>query len=243
MRLHLPLLDNLTAIEVAKRHGMSVELNFDTRKLGTSKEEMIRVRDAGRGIAKSVHGPFMDLNPGALDTGIRKLTLERLSWAIETTSLLEVDDLVIHDGYIPLIYGYPLLKEQWLQRAKELLRRVSMMGRERGVRVLLENMFVDDPLMIRALADGTGLKICLDVGHVAFSSSIRVEEWVNALYPLIEEVHVHDNGAAADEHLALGAGTVNFDPVIPLASLFTLELLREADLEASVNYMRRRGWI
>ena len=243
MRVHLPLLNNLVAIEVAKRHGMSVELNFDTRKLGTSKEEVLAVRDAGRGIAKSVHGPFMDLNPGALDQGVRELTLDRLGWAIETATLLEVDDLIIHDGYIPLIYGYPSLKGGWLQRASELLVEISKMGRDRGVRVLLENMFTDDPLMIKALAEEAGLNVCLDVGHIPFSSNIAVEEWVNVLHPLIKEVHVHDNDGASDEHLALGAGTIKFDPVISLIPMFTLELGSEADLEASIDYMRERGWI
>ncbi|MDG7037005.1 MAG: sugar phosphate isomerase/epimerase [Nitrososphaerota archaeon] len=243
MRCHLFIYNNLEAIEIAKKLGIDLELDFDTGKLGVKRAELTKIKEASNGIAKSIHGPFMDLNPGAIDYEVRKITHARIKWAIEIARQLEIGDLVVHDGYIPLIYGYSYLKARWLRTANEFFRDVSKLSADAGVRVLVENMFTDDPLIIKELIDGTDLNTCLDVAHLSFSSNFSAAEWVDALTPFIKEVHIHDNNGRTDEHLPLGKGNVDFSAVAAFSSMFTLEVYHEADIIASVEYLREKGWI
>ncbi|HEV8468960.1 MAG TPA: TIM barrel protein, partial [Candidatus Limnocylindria bacterium] len=57
-------------------------------------------------------------------------------------------------------------------------------------------------------------KVCLDTGHAAVNKNAA--ELVASLGDVIAHFHVHDNHGARDEHLPIGAGSIDFAPYVPI---------------------------
>ena len=55
------------------------------------------------------------------------------------------------------------------------------------------------------------LGFCLDLGHQHSFSQNPLEQWLQATWPYLKEVHLHDNDSSFDAHLPVGSGTVDFD--------------------------------
>src|SRR5262245_23995812 len=51
------------------------------------------------GLATTIHAPFMDLNPGALDVTIRDATRRRFHQVFQAAELLRPRVIVFHPGY------------------------------------------------------------------------------------------------------------------------------------------------
>jgi sugar phosphate isomerase/epimerase len=56
--------------------------------------------------------------------------------------------------------------------------------------------------------------VCLDTGHAAVNKNAA--ELVASLGDVIAHFHVHDNHGARDEHLPIGAGSIDFAPYVPI---------------------------
>jgi sugar phosphate isomerase/epimerase len=127
-----------------------------------------------------------------------------------------------------------------------------MRSAEVGCRVCLENVFDLDPgalagLLGRLPAGEFGATF--DVGHWHAWSRASLADWLEAIGPRIHALHVHDNRGHADEHLALGAGSVPYGEVLPsLRALgrpldWTLEATDVADVLGGLRYLANRSGI
>ena len=70
--------------------------------------------------------------------------------------------MVVHTGYEPLMY----FKEWHLQRSVEFWR--TYMEDKGDFQIYIENVFDDEPLMMKNLIDALDdprIKVCMDVGH------------------------------------------------------------------------------
>jgi sugar phosphate isomerase/epimerase len=62
----------------------------------------------------------------------------------------------------------------------------------------------------------------------AFSDT-TMQHWLKDLGTFVKEVHLHDNDGTRDDHLAIGAGNIDFEPLFEymevnrLRPIFTLE--------------------
>ena len=94
-----------------------------------------------------------------------------------------------------------------------------------GIRVGIENWSISGRLdqlqEIKAGVGYAGLGMLLDVGHAhimvakkILPSGMTTESFVDALPLPVYELHLHDNHGDSDEHLPLGAGQVQLEPVI-----------------------------
>jgi sugar phosphate isomerase/epimerase len=63
------------------------------------------------------------------------------------------------------------------------------------------------PETLLELIEGTGLGICLDVGHA--NTTGKLKEFVK-LKKNIVNLHVHDNMGEFDQHLPVGSGNIDF---------------------------------
>lgn len=160
----------------------------------------------------SVHAPFMDLSPGAVDEEVRRVTLERFEKALGMAKLLGAVCIVFHSGYEKWKYAHDI--GLWLEKSLRTWRGIIEKAGG-SLKVAIENIFEDSPenlLMLMQELGGPGFGICFDTGHFnLFSKERPLADWLRALKPYIIELHLHDNAGDFDSHLPMGEGTFPFD--------------------------------
>ncbi len=161
--------------------------------------------------ALSMHAPFMDLCPGAVDTKVREVTVYRFKQMLELARVLKAECIVFHSGYEK--WKYALDVDLWLQKSLETWKPLNKMAQSIGVKIAIENIFEDNPANLRLLMkemDSDNFGVCFDTGHCNLFSNVTLNEWLDSLGPYIIELHLHDNDRSADRHLPIGEGTFPF---------------------------------
>lgn len=202
----------------------------------------------------TVHGPFLDLSAGSPDPAVRAVTRHRIDQAIDAAGAFSCRTLVCHAGYDETRYGF--IRDQWYETAAETWNLAGRRLAGTGIGLMLENVYETDPeQMLRLLerTSGTGIGCCLDVGHLSVFSTVPLAAWLEKLDAHIGQLHLHDNLGKSDEHLGLGKGGIDFDPLFDwLGStrrslVITLEPHRKGDLQDSVRFLENldrfsRAW-
>jgi sugar phosphate isomerase/epimerase len=182
------------------------------------------------GLAATIHAPFLDLNPGALDPAIRQVTHKRFQQVFQAAEQLKPRVIVFHPGYDDLRYGANRL--DWLKNSIDFWREFVPRAKETGTVIAVENIFEKEPSTLRGLLeaiDDPGFRHCFDVGHWNMFTTVTLEEWFASLGPFIAEAHIHDNHGQVDEHLPPGEGQIDFGLLFGLLrrhapdALYTIE--------------------
>lgn len=194
---------------------LNLEIGFDCLTLDSygydDYREAARIlSDIGSRI--TLHAPFHDLRPGALDQRIRKVTEERLKQVFELVPLFKPLSVVCHAAFDRRYYVSN--EDLWLENSvltwMSLIREAESMG----TMLLLENVYEDGATELKRLFDRLGgsnnLGICFDTGHWNAFASTPLEVWIEMIGPLIREIHLHDNHGDGDRHLPPGDGTFPF---------------------------------
>ena len=230
------------AAEVAGEYGFGLEIaeyctawNMDEKFSGV---DMV-VQKKLDGIPRStLHAPFNELFPCAIDPKARELAASRYRQAIMLAKRYGSQKVIIHGGYHPWIY-YPVwYVDQSIRFWNDFLKI------DPGVEIMLENVLeteVDWLLDIVRGVNDSRLKMCLDVGHVNAYSGISVMDWLETCAPYIGHFHIHNNDTTADQHNPLYMGTIPMKPLLqrmeelcPDATI-TLELMKA---RTSVDWLR-----
>jgi len=163
----------------------------------------------------SAHAPMSDINIGSLNPRMQEAAMKELTAGLEACHRLGMDVYTVHPSFLTPI-GM-VCKDKVLEVAKASLRRLDRLSQELGVKVGLENMpqgpfsMGTTPQALVGMIEGTGLGICLDVGH---ANTMGLLPEFMALKPRLVNLHVHDNMGRYDEHLPIGDGTVDFGLVV-----------------------------
>lgn len=176
------------------------------------------------GLKTTIHAPFLDLNPGALDPCIRDVTRRRFQQVFQAAELLKPRVIVFHPGYDDLRYGSSRM--EWLKNSFDFWQEFVPVAREAGCIIGLENIFEKDPSTIRMLIeaiDAPCFRHCFDVGHWNMFTKVPMEAWFAELGPMIAEAHIHDNHGQADEHLPPGEGSIDFGQLFRLLKQYAPE--------------------
>jgi sugar phosphate isomerase/epimerase len=227
--------------------GLNPEIGLDAWSLSTYPPETFRriarvFELAGRRL--TLHGPFQDLAPGALDDMILTASRRRLRQAWRWLPVFRPEAVVCHLGYEARHYRWD--QETWLNRTAATYRELGAQARTYGVRVMLENVYEKDPGLIREAIQRIGLdnvQLCLDVGHLNAFGGGDFQGWLEILWPLIGHLHLHDNQGTLDDHQALGTGNVPLESVLSFLAergpqpLITLEPHQEGSLAPSLQYL------
>jgi sugar phosphate isomerase/epimerase len=195
----------------------------------------------------SMHAPFMDLSPGAVDEEVRKVTLGRFEKTLEIAKSLGAVSIVFHSGYEKWKYAHNV--GIWLERSLLTWRRI--IEKAGGLPIAIENIFEDSPenlrmLMLELGGPAKNFGICFDTGHFnLFSRQVPLTQWLRSLKPYITELHVHDNVGDFDSHLPMGEGTFPFDVLFnELAGrrdiLYTIEAHNREDALLGVRRLTER---
>lgn len=192
-----------------------------------------------------LHGPFNELTPAAIDPLVLEITRRRYRQAMEKAAALGCRKLVLHAGFVPLVYDASWFISRSVELWTELCREIPA-----GLTVCLENVMEPVPEMLLKIIERVGsekLRICLDLGHANTSASrARPEGWLRACAPYIAHIHLHNNDGIHDLHAPVFEGTMDTRALLrlhqalcPQASV-TLEL---AACRASVADLEERGFL
>jgi len=198
----------------------------------------------------TLHAPFHDLNPGALDPKVAEVTHLRFLRTLEAAQSLGAELVVFHPGYERWRYGHR--PELWLEQSLKFWPEIIRRAQSANIRIALENVFDQAPDPLALLLERLGCAHfghCFDIGHWHIFRQQELDDWLERLGPHLFHLHLHDNDGTLDQHLALGDGTIE------LSSMFdrlvfhdsrpscTLEAHSRPVLERSLAYLRKRGLI
>jgi sugar phosphate isomerase/epimerase len=195
----------------------------------------------------TMHGPFIDLSPGSLDPAVRALTRHRFEQLLELVALFRPKSLVCHAGYDRKRYGFH--RQQWIENSIEMWSWLAICAREKGARLMLENVYEDGPEDIRILferLEPQSIGFCLDTGHSSAFGQASLAQWLESLGSYLGQVHLHDNHGGWDDHLPLGAGKIDFQYLFNFLKsnnrpqpIITLEPHEEEHLWPSLAYLEK----
>jgi sugar phosphate isomerase/epimerase len=181
------------------------------------QEDIRNIKDSYN-IKFTVHAPFSDLNIASLNPLIRKNSIDQIVEAIRISTELDITLLTMHPGYKSPLGAYFL--DKIIETNKKSLLELDKAGEEYGATLALENI----PYMwislcssadeMRALIEGTNLKICFDIGHAHISNATK---GFLDLKEKIVNLHLHDNHGDKDRHLILGDGNI---PIVDILGEF-----------------------
>ena len=231
------------AVQTAREFGLGVELaQFClAENMDKTPPDVQASLDAALEVPRRVfHAPFAELCPAAIDPLVRAVTRRRFLQAAALAKRYGAEKMVVHSGFIPLVY-YP----EWFAPRSAAFWR-EFLNDVDGLILCVENVMETSPDALRQIAEQVNdprLRICFDVGH-AFCQSGDLAPWLDALAPYSSHVHLHNNHGSSDEHLGLPDGTLDMAAVIrqlealaPQAT-YTLEV-RSA--RASVEWLLKEG--
>ena len=208
-------------------------------------EDILKTLDYGPEI--SLHAPFMDLSPGAVDEKIRAITMERFEQALDLCGQLGAKTVVFHSGYEK--WKYALRVDIWLERSVLTWEPLIKKAQKTGIRIAVENIFEDSPDNLIALFERFSgcahFGLCFDTGHFNLFSKVPIESWIVPLKKNIIELHLHDNDGSMDAHRPIGDGTFPFAKFFDEFSLkdkedivFTLEAHNKEDVFKSLKRLK-----
>ncbi len=198
------------------------------------------------GLKVTIHAPFLEVLPAASDPRIRKVSLDRLTWALKVAELFEARSVVCHSGFVPQWYRGE--EERWLLTAMESFAYLAEKAEAVGIPLMLENVFEPTPELYRRIFEAVSspyFRFCLDAGHQKAFAGGDLKDWLKVLGPYIGQLHLHDNTGHWDDHLPVGAGSVDFEAIFEYLyqrgtrPIITLEPHREEDVYPSLEGLGR----
>jgi len=233
--------------EAAKRYGLGLEC--DTFCTAVNLEDKDSIWQAVQQLADSerrvLHAPFNELCPAAIEPEVVKITRMRYEQAWAMAQKLGTNRMVVHSGFIPLIY-FP----EWFVEKSVAFWKDFLQDKPENAEFLLENVLEGEPDMTASIVeavDDPRFKLCLDIGHANCEvSNIPVETWVRRWAPRLGHVHIHNNEGGWDIHDHLYRGTIPMQEILTLLdelaprATWTLETLEAAP---SCQWLAAQGWI
>jgi sugar phosphate isomerase/epimerase len=165
----------------------------------------------------SLHAPFnREISLSTLNPLRRLASVEKGLAAIQAAGVAGVDTIVFHPA--DDVRNIPLRGEH-AAALIDSMRRLCAAAEAKSIRVALENMpsgelgasLIEIADLVRA-SGIHNLGVCLDTGHANMNKDLIAG--VVASSQRLFALHVHDNDGLKDQHLAVFAGTVNWDEFV-----------------------------
>jgi sugar phosphate isomerase/epimerase len=212
MPFHL-LVDRYLPLVLEKRINPEIGFNcFVLDKFKGSEFRDIANRLADAGLTVTMHAPFFDLRPGAIDIKIREASIERLKQFFDLAPLFKPRSMVCHVAFEEKYYIST--EEKWLENSIETWNRFIDIAADLDTVIALENVYEKSPIypsrLLDAFKDVPQIGYCFDTGHCNAFSNAPVQEWMDKIGHRIGEVHLHDNDGSTDAHAPVGEGTFPF---------------------------------
>lgn len=246
IQMPYPLLKDY--LEMLRKRRYDLEIYFPGAVLDQIEkhdlEKLIELLDWNPKL--TLHAPFMDMNPGAMDPMVRSVTQVRFRQFLDVAAILRPRAAVFHGAYDR--WRYSGRKDIWLENSIDTWRKVMDRATRIGLRVAVENVFDEEPEPLQMLIEKIGspdFGFCFDTGHFNLFSRVTMEQWFVSLGRHLLEVHVHDNDGKADSHWAVGRGNIDFEKFFGLMNAYaplpvlTVEVHDKDGIETSLERVKR----
>src|SRR3990172_9307669 len=227
IQVHVPYPYLLEKFERLIEAGINAEIYMD----GFFVEEALpfdleRIRESfgSNGRSITLHGPYMDMNPGSADEPIRLSTAAMYAKVFRVIEHLRPKTVVLHAGYHEKKYKGN--HELWLSQSLKTWPALVSEAERLGTVIAVENIFEKEPFTLKLLMDAVesaNFGVCIDAGHLRVFSRVDMEEWFRVLGPRIAEVHLHDNHGKHDDHLPLGEGSIDIPRFLSLLARYATD--------------------
>jgi len=237
--------------DLVVRHRINPEIGLEGDFLYTTpRDDYVETakRLQAAGLSCTLHAPFFDMAPGALDRGVRQATRTKLKLAFSLIEVFRPCSIVCHLNYDAERYGYD--DSAWFDHALATFRELLAMAESQGTLMMLENTYETGPdlhlRLFEALASPHA-RFCFDCGHTLAFAKTGWQEWFPAMAPYLGQLHVHDNAGGRDDHLPPGEGKFDFAGFFAyleregLAPIVTLEPHSEENLWKSLDALSSLG--
>ncbi len=248
-KFHIATFSN-NAVSTAEKYGFGLEINnfcisnnLNPENIEKTIESVIDdISKSGCGDRIIMHGPFTELTPDAIDSRAINLMRERYIQTFEVCKRLKIAKIVLHSGYIPLMYQKNWHKERSIEFWRILSEEIP-----EGMTVFIENVFEDEPFLLRDVVSETNrknIRACLDIGHANAMTDKRYDifDWIDTLAEVTGHFHIHNNNGRADLHDDIDKGTMDMgkilkyiDGKLPAETTLTIE---STGSEASAAFIR-----
>ena len=157
--------------------------------------------------------PFVKLNAASLDAGVRAHTVEELGRYIRLAADLGIGRVVIHPSGEP---NAPEHRAEQIKAAQQTLAALAEVASRAGTvlcvedlpRTCLGNCAAEMATLLQA--DGR-LRVCFDTNHLLGEDPV---DFVRALGPMIETVHVSDYDFVDERHWLPGEGCIDWPALL-----------------------------
>jgi sugar phosphate isomerase/epimerase len=155
-----------------------------------------------------------------LSHGLRKASLNEVIKSLEVAAELGCLKAVLHPSYIMGLGIFVM--DQAREYALESLEAIMEKADQLDFLICLENLFpkahslVEPEDFADIFVKFPNLKMTLDTGHahIEDTEGKRAIKFIERFPDRIDHIHVSDNLGEADNHLPVGAGTVNFNEIV-----------------------------
>jgi len=216
VQIHMPfdmLWDRYLPILVKERINPEISFNHDSiERFGSADFKKMAAMILDAGLTTTIHAPFMDLRPGALDPKIRQVTVDRIRQVFDLAPDFRPRSIVFHPSFDERYYVST--EALWLENSIQTWRKFLPLAEEMGTLIALENVYETNPGPLKALLQSftsPNICFCFDTGHFNAFAKTPLDEWLRELGSLTGQLHLHDNHGATDEHLPVGEGNFPFN--------------------------------
>ncbi len=244
--IHVPYKKIAEHINFISENRLNLEIYFDSDSLDKINSDLVYglLYKLNYNPSISIHAPFMDLSPGAVDSAIREKTIERFNQVLDIAEILRPNIIVFHSGYEK--WKYALKIDTWLNKSLQTWHIINERAIKIQTKIAIENIFEEEPTNLRLLMDAINsdnFGICFDTGHFNLFSKVSLNEWINTLKKYIIELHLHDNNKEADSHYPIGDGCFDFDALFKELKdnncLYTIEGHSPDDVLKSIQRLNK----
>ena len=215
-------------------------------QIGMGKIREFRDRFFENGLRFSVHAPFIDISPGSPDPRIVEVAEYRIISALQFAHFLGAEVMVCHSGSEVLKYGFPY--DRFMENSIKFWGEIKYNAEDLGIRIAIENTIEKKPVLQSELVCGVNspfIGYCFDIGHWNMEAKVPVTDWLDAFGEKLFAAHLHDNFGKDDDHLAIGSGNIDFNPLTEFVlknqveTIFVVENKDEENVLKTLGVLRR----
>ena len=201
----------------------AIDMSFESLDYSDTSIRSVLYAAARRAAEKNISMPLCHLSfymPDPKNPTLMAEFQKELMRGIDMAALMGIERAVTH----PIaLYSKEVSYGDWVRANMAFLTPVVEYARERGVRILIENMpsekeapdnhlYGSCALNVSSLADKLSCGVCWDTGH-ANISGYKQSEQLKTIGERLEALHIHDNDGVKDSHKLPFDGCVDWDDV------------------------------
>jgi sugar phosphate isomerase/epimerase len=216
-----PVADELTEIAALDFDYLELTMDPPQAHYTTIQQQMGSILSVLRSQSMNIicHLPTF-VSTADLTDSIREASLLEMFNSLEVAAELGSRKVVLHPGHIGGLGIY--VRETALAHANNSLVAIIDRAQTLGLCVCLENMFprcrafFEPADFVDILQRFPDLRLTLDTGHANIDnpSGRRILEFIEKFGHRIGHLHVSDNFGERDDHIPLGAGTIDFLKIV-----------------------------